>query len=437
MRLRLISDAMLAAAAARLPDNRWRRAIGRRAARRALHAVALAAAPDDPVTLAILGLYTRAAAAPADDAEGRIGRLVARAALGEIPALGKARGLPSSWQRRLSQIAAPADYLQAAALAPTDLARAACLYVGDRAAAELLLAGQSGREADVLAAGIALARGDQRAARRRLNAAFVGDGLVPPLADSDAAIDMAAFGGSGPVVADGPLVSVIMPLHENAGTVEMAIASLLAQTYRRIEVIAIDDRSTDQGPAIAARTGDPRVRVLANAGPPGVSGARNTGIAASTGAYVTFLDADDWAHPQRIARQLGAFGREVGGTVGQHFRIDRAGMPVAPRVWPIVRLCAISLFARRGVLTAAGPFEDARTGSDAELLARLDLLFGRRAIRRDPAILTVQLWREGSLSHVGGRGLFSPERYDYRAAWMDRHLALWRARRLPMPLPAS
>ena len=96
-----------------------------------------------------------------------------------------------------------------------------------------------------------------------------------------------------------------------------------------------------------------------------------------------------------------------------------------------------SLFARRGVLTAAGPFEDARTGSDAELLARLDLLFGRRAIRRDPAILTVQLWREGSLSHVGGRGLFSPERYDYRAAWMDRHLALWRARRLPMPLPAS
>lgn len=434
--MRLISDAMLAALT-RLPTGRWRRAIGRRAARRALHAVALAAAPDDPATLALLGLYTRAVAASADDAEGRIGRLVARAALGELPSIGKANALSPGWRRRLAGVVAPVDFIQAAALAPDDIARAACLYVGDPAAADLMLAGAIGREADVLRAGIALAGGDRRRARHWLNAAFRIDGLAAPLADTDAALSIDALGGQVAPDESGPLVSVIMPLHEGAATVATAIRSLTAQSHRRVEVIVVDDRSTDSGPMLAAASGDPRVRVIASTGPPGVSGARNTGIAVAKGAFVTFLDADDWAHPQRIARQLQAMRTKVGATFGQHFRMDEDGMPVAPRVWPMVRACPISLLARREVLAAAGPFEDARTGSDAELLARLDLLFGRTAIRRDPAILTVQLWRRGSLSSVGARGLFSAERYDYRAEWMERHVGLWRARRLPMPLPAS
>jgi len=102
-----------------------------------------------------------------------------------------------------------------------------------------------------------------------------------------------------------PLVSVVIPTFNRAATISAAIQSVLQQTYRDIEVIVVDDGSTDETPEVLRRFED-RVRVLRqlNAGP---SAARNRGVAASRGSLLAFLDSDDVWLPEKIERQVALF----------------------------------------------------------------------------------------------------------------------------------
>ncbi len=87
-----------------------------------------------------------------------------------------------------------------------------------------------------------------------------------------------------------PLVSVVIPAYNAAGYLAPTIESVLAQTYRPIEVLVVDDGSSDDTVAIARSFGDP-VRVIEqeNRGP---AGARNTGFAGARGDIIALLDAD-------------------------------------------------------------------------------------------------------------------------------------------------
>ena len=98
------------------------------------------------------------------------------------------------------------------------------------------------------------------------------------------------------------LVSVIIPTYNRANRVLDAIASALAQTYRQLEVIVVDDGSTDTTEAALAPLTD-RIRVVrqANGGP---SVARNRGAAEASGQIVAFLDSDDRWMPDKIERQV-------------------------------------------------------------------------------------------------------------------------------------
>jgi glycosyltransferase involved in cell wall biosynthesis len=99
-----------------------------------------------------------------------------------------------------------------------------------------------------------------------------------------------------------PKVSVIIPTYNSAHYVTAAVNSVLAQTYRDLEILVIDDGSTDGTEAIMRRY-DPPVcyRKQTNGG---VASARNHGIAASRGRYIAFLDADDIWYPHKLERQL-------------------------------------------------------------------------------------------------------------------------------------
>lgn len=92
-----------------------------------------------------------------------------------------------------------------------------------------------------------------------------------------------------------PLISVIVPVYNVGPYLDPCVDSLLGQTYQHIEVLLIDDGSTDGSGAVcdgyAAR--DPRVRVIHQQNQ-GVSAARNAGLDAATGAYIAFVDADDY-----------------------------------------------------------------------------------------------------------------------------------------------
>lgn len=101
------------------------------------------------------------------------------------------------------------------------------------------------------------------------------------------------------------LVSCVVPVFNGEAFVAEAVASILAQTYPRREIIVVDDGSDDGTREVLARFGD-QIRVLrqANLGP---SAARNRGIEESRGAFLAFLDADDIWVEDKIESQMDAF----------------------------------------------------------------------------------------------------------------------------------
>lgn len=103
------------------------------------------------------------------------------------------------------------------------------------------------------------------------------------------------------------MVSIIVPVYNCAEHLEKCVGSILAQTHRELELILVDDGSTDGSGALcdALAAGDPRVRVLHQANG-GVSAARNAGLEAARGGWIGFVDADDWIDPQTYATALAA-----------------------------------------------------------------------------------------------------------------------------------
>jgi glycosyltransferase involved in cell wall biosynthesis len=99
-----------------------------------------------------------------------------------------------------------------------------------------------------------------------------------------------------------PLVSVVMPVFDGARHVAEAIECVLAQNYRPLELIVVDDGSTDDSAAIVRRYGSP-VRLTAQAHE-GCGSARNQGATLASGEYLAFCDADDRLPTDRLRRQL-------------------------------------------------------------------------------------------------------------------------------------
>lgn len=106
-------------------------------------------------------------------------------------------------------------------------------------------------------------------------------------------------------------ISVIIPVYNIQQHLRECLDSVLGQSYPHLQVICVDDGSTDESPAILAEYAqkDPRVQVIRqqNAGP---GAARNTGLEAAKGEYVIFLDSDDWFEPDFLAKMVDTAQRE-------------------------------------------------------------------------------------------------------------------------------
>ena len=113
-----------------------------------------------------------------------------------------------------------------------------------------------------------------------------------------------------------PLISVIVPVYNIIPYLPRCVESLRTQTYENLEILLIDDGSTDETPALCDRlaTEDERIRVFhkKNGGP---SSARNFGLQQAGGEYVGFVDSDDYVDADMYERLYGA--------------IEKTGMPVA------------------------------------------------------------------------------------------------------------
>lgn len=103
-----------------------------------------------------------------------------------------------------------------------------------------------------------------------------------------------------------PLVSVIIPTHNRSKMLARAIHSVLGQSYARLEIIVVDDASTDDTPDVVKRFADPRVNYISHATNRGGAAARNTGIRAAHGEFIAFLDDDNTWTSDKTAEQLRA-----------------------------------------------------------------------------------------------------------------------------------
>jgi glycosyltransferase involved in cell wall biosynthesis len=211
-----------------------------------------------------------------------------------------------------------------------------------------------------------------------------------------------------------PTISVIMPAHDAAAYVGEAIDSILAQTERDLELIIVDDASSDATPDIVAGYAkrDPRVRPM-RANVRSAAKARNLALEAARGEFVALMDADDIAHPERLARQLEAARRQpevaLWGTYMQ--RITADGVPMdevrvgcrtlaeyeaLDRTTSLIRLYGTVAFFRRDVQRAAGAFDPRfEPIEDAELWDRM-AAFGPALVI--PEVLQRYRQHEGSLS---------------------------------------
>jgi glycosyltransferase involved in cell wall biosynthesis len=134
---------------------------------------------------------------------------------------------------------------------------------------------------------------------------------------------------------DRPAVTVLIGAYDHELTLPRAIASILAQTEPNLELIVIDDGSTDRSAAVATEAigSDPRARVMRLERNVGIARSLNAGLRAAAAPVVAIQDADDHSDPSRLARQLAVLESDPRvAVVGSRMReVDAAGRVLRPR----------------------------------------------------------------------------------------------------------
>jgi glycosyltransferase involved in cell wall biosynthesis len=216
-----------------------------------------------------------------------------------------------------------------------------------------------------------------------------------------------------------PLVSIIIPCFNAEHWISAAIESALAQTWKDIEIIAINDGSSDGSPAVLRRCAGPKVQVIDQPNR-GAAAARNAGLRVARGEFIQFLDADDLLTPPKIASQVALLGRKGAGAVSTGRWARFQGDPAAAKEETdsplFLDLAPIDFLLRHtagghmmhpaawlvpsGVARAAGPWDETLSlNDDGEYFARIAL--AAQGIVHAPDSLT--LYRSRVLKSLSGR----------------------------------
>lgn len=204
------------------------------------------------------------------------------------------------------------------------------------------------------------------------------------------------------------LVSVLMPVFNDAATLPAAVASVQAQSHAAWELMLVDDGSTDDTRVVATRLAaqDTRIRVLDMPANGGAAAARNLGLEHARGRYIALLDADDTWHPDKLTRQLGfmqARGASLSFTgysrvASDGARIERVHVPDTVDYQTLLGrniMGALTVIYDAGALGRA-PMPELARQHDFALWLRLTRLYGpAHGLDEDLATYTV---RPGSLS---------------------------------------
>ena len=179
-------------------------------------------------------------------------------------------------------------------------------------------------------------------------------------------------------------VSVIVPVYNAADSLHVTLDSLLAQTWQDLEIIIVDDCSTDNSASVAQEyTQYSQVKFVSNESNLGAYPTRNKGVKLATGAFITVMDSDDWAHPQKIEMQVLPLlnNNRLIGSVSHWVRCNKAlnFSRLRPDFSWIYRNVS-SLMVRSSVFENVGYWDELKAGADTEFYLRLIANYTDKAI---------------------------------------------------------
>lgn len=228
---------------------------------------------------------------------------------------------------------------------------------------------------------------------------------------------------------ESPKVSVIIPVYNAEKTIQTALNAILNQTWTKLEILVVDDCSTDKTKQVAEQfaTKDDRIQVLTTGVNSGAYTARNVALKEATGEFVTINDADDWSHPEKIRTQvqhlirspkvIGNFSNQARAT--EDLKFFRRGKP---GIFIFANMSSF-MFRRKPVMEKLGYWDSVRFAGDSEFLKRVKLFFGEKSVvELKTAPLSFQRQSEDSLtgnSAFGFPGYFMGVRKEY--AEMHEH----------------
>ena len=237
--------------------------------------------------------------------------------------------------------------------------------------------------------------------------------------------------------------TVIVTTYNASETIESCIYSLLQQTWSNLEIIVVDDASTDDT-LLCLQNLNYRYKEITVVALPqnvGTFAAKSIGAKYATGEYLTCQDSDDWAHPQKIAEQVQPLIEDASiiATTSQWLRLDFEGQYYVRQIYPFMRQNPASpMFRLQTVKRMTGLWHIVRTGADSEFFERLKVVFGSDKIINIKKPLTIASHRPNSLMTSEKFGIYNQSaalaRLDYWEAWRLWHIdILYKKNSLVMP----
>lgn len=182
-------------------------------------------------------------------------------------------------------------------------------------------------------------------------------------------------------------VSVIIPAYNAGELIHIPLKSLLNQSIQNLEIIVVDDCSTDNTANIVSKYVelDNRVKLIRKDKNEGAYAARNTGLQYVTGDFITVHDSDDWSHPQKIEVQLQEILDNPGkvASISHLVRVDESITPINPGSLLSMGFIGIntsSLLFNKSVISKIGGWDSVRVGADTEYLWRIQKVFGEKSV---------------------------------------------------------
>jgi glycosyltransferase involved in cell wall biosynthesis len=306
-------------------------------------------------------------------------------------------------------------------------------------------------ELEMLIAWAHLALGNEADGLAWFNRAFERQGLAKlrkqdpkrPLSLANLAADAARVTGHE------DKLSVIIPAYNCATTLTYALTSIQQQTWTNLEIIVVDDCSSDHTWRVVQdfAASDARIVPLRNETNGGAYYCRNRGLRQATGDLITVHDSDDWSHPEKFAAQI----------ANLYTKGTRCNVSMRTRVTADLRRGLVdrsnalevdlpSLLLRKETLTLLGGWDEVRVGADRELFNRLAIAFQERPdqVHRDvplafglvnPMSLTGNPFTGFTTLGYGARKEYKEAHHSWHQIEAGRRAPDFRLPRHPRPFP--